>query len=326
MNGKVWICLLLSVHICGMASYGQVVSEIQEVVNLRDSVVQQVLLDEALKMDDWDILPEIRFWRQAMNLTGDSCILNIADTRETLLIFPTIWYDTLPESKKVAFKDSMIQRLELPESTRLYITYGKREYYQFDEILGDVDRGISVFEREAVDPWYAQTILLIESPGFNRVSINGARGRFQLMKYVAIKEGLTVNADLDERDDFDKSAQAAAKYIKRVCIPEARRLMAKRGIAVYEKDLWFRLLVMHIYHAGGRNVSGALSQIPRSYRGMKLIQKLWHTRYRGFQNASQNYSQIAVAALLELQELVSKTCDLYCLNLVPPSVGASAKT
>ena len=317
MNGKLWICLLLGAHMYGLI--GQTTdSEIQEVVNLRDSVVQHVLMDDDLIAENWDVLPEIRFWRQAMTLTGDSCIMNIADTRETLLIFPTIWYDTLPEPQKVAFKDSIVRRLALPESTRIYVTYGKREYYQFDEILGDIDKGITIFEEEKVDPWYAQTILLIESPGVNRVSINGARGRFQLMKYVAIKEGLTVNADLDERDDFYKSAQAAAKYLRRVCIPEAKRLMKRRGVTVSERDLWFRLLVMHVYHAGGRNVSGALSQIPRSYKGMKLITKLWHTNYRGFRNASQNYSQIAVAALLELHSIVEETCDRYCYQPVLP--------
>lgn len=292
----------------------KVESELLEVVVLKDTQLQKVIRDIDLGEESWDLLPEIRFWRKVMRLDPDFCILNNARTREIYQIFPTILYDSLPDKQKPIFKDSLIQHLGLPKLTPLYVTYGKRDYYQFDRILADISKGIKYFDDEKVDPWYAQTILLIESPGFSRTSHTGAKGRFQLMRGVAIQQGLKVNSKLDEREDLEKSARAAASYLRRVCIPQAEKLLRARRHEVDKESLHFRLLVMHIYHAGAGNVSGALRKIPSSYKGMALIQKLWHTSYRGFRNASQNYSQIAVAALLELNEIVKEQCDVLCLG------------
>lgn len=288
--------------------------ELLEVVVLKDTLLQKVVQDIDLREESWDLLPEIRFWRKVMNLDPDFCILNNARTREMYQIFPTIQYDTLPDNKKPLFKDSLIRHLELPANTPLYVTYGKKDYYKFDKILSDIHQGIKYFNAEGVDPWYAQTILLIESPGFSRTSPTGARGRFQLMKNVAIRQGLKVSSAIDEREDLEKSARAAATYLKEVCIPQAANLLGSRGHRIDRESLHFRLLAMHIYHAGAGNVSGALRRIPHSYKEMALIQKLWHTSYRGFQNASQNYSQIAVAALLELNQIVEQQCDVLCLG------------
>ncbi|MCI4667333.1 MAG: transglycosylase SLT domain-containing protein [Bacteroidia bacterium] len=284
-----------------------------EVVVLKDTLLQKVVRDIELDKDKWDLLPEIRFWRKVMKLEPELCILNNAKTREMYQIFPTILYDTLPDEKKPIFKDSLIKILDLDPKTPLYVTYGKQNYYKFDKILSDINEGIHYFHDEQVDPWYAQTILLIESPGFSRTSPTGARGRFQLMKSVAIRQGLKVNSQVDEREDLEKSARAAANYMKQVCIPQAKRMLLRRRHTIDESSLAFRLLVMHIYHAGASNVSGALRQIPYSYKEMELIKKLWHTSYRGFRNASQNYSQIAVAALLELNEIVEDQCSILCL-------------
>ncbi len=58
-----------------------------------------------------------------------------------------------------------------------------------------------------VDPWYAQSILLIESPGQMKKSISGAYGAFQLMPGVARAQGLIVNKTLDERKKSLKNQQ-----------------------------------------------------------------------------------------------------------------------
>ncbi|MEO0898331.1 MAG: transglycosylase SLT domain-containing protein [Bacteroidota bacterium] len=288
--------------------------DVKEVVVLRDTLLQQVIQDQQLlAKGSWELLPEIRFWRKVMNLDPEYCILNNAKTREIYQIFPTAQYDTMPDVQKRAFKDSIIEKLQLPLGTRLYVTYGKKDYYKFDKILSQINSGIHEFQEMKVDPWYGQAILLIESPGAQRVSPTGAAGPYQLMPHVGRKAGLIMNDSIDQRADPALAAKAAAGHIRNICIPHARRMLQARRVKIDEESLWFRLLVMHVYHAGARNVGGAIRKIPYKYQGMDLIQRLWHTTYRGFGNASQNYSQIAVAAMLELNRIVDNECSVLCM-------------
>jgi hypothetical protein len=159
---------------------------------------------------------------------------------------------------------------------------------------------VKIFEAQNTDPFFAQAILLIESPAKLAKSSVGAYGPFQLMKSVGRQFGLKVNNKIDERADFDKSAVAATKLINRVCIPYTNRMLEKRNIAWCPTDLWYRLLVLHVYHAGAGNVARALDKIDPTVGNTDLIKTLWTTNAGGFQNASQNYSQVAIASLLEL--------------------------
>lgn len=162
-----------------------------------------------------------------------------------------------------------------------------------------------------VDPWYAQTILLIESPGRLQFSTDGAYGAFQLMAGVAREVGLTVNDSIDERQDFEASARGAARLIETVCIPKARAMCDFYRLPYEEHELWFRLLVMHVYHAGAGNVRRALRKVRRKQSSPQLIIDLWEAKSRRFGNASQNYSQIALAALLEVDAIMAEL-DLAC--------------
>ncbi|MEM7659215.1 MAG: hypothetical protein AAF399_24050 [Bacteroidota bacterium] len=279
-----------------------------------DSAASMVISDPALYLEGWDTLPQIRFWRKVISLQPDSSYLSLADTREILHTFSTLGYDSLERDEKRYFKDSLRAHFNLPQEAKIYVTYGKSDFYQLRPVIPSIGKAIPIFTKEGVDPWYAQAILLIESPGRLAESPTGAYGPFQLMRYVAVSQGLTVNRDLDERAVFARAAMASAGYLGRICIPEARKIVARRGLSVSESDIWFRLLVLHIYHAGAGNVSGALRQIPRHITGMELIRILWKTRYRRFGNASQNYSQVALATLLELDRLIAEEYEQICLD------------
>ncbi|MDX2246656.1 MAG: hypothetical protein SF052_07775 [Bacteroidia bacterium] len=277
---------------------------ILEIVLPRDTMVQRVIRDRYIYAERWDTLAQMRFWRRVMTLSPDSSVLNVADTRQILHTFPTAFYDSLSGDEKLAFKDSMLTQFSLAKGTRLYVTYGKSDYYQHRAVLPTIGKAIDIFNQYETDPWYGQAILLIESPGQIRKSSAGANGSFQLMKYVAVEGGLTVNSVVDEREDFEKSAMAAAKYLKRTCIPEVRGMLNAYGLPYDEKELWFRLLVLHVYHAGAGNVRGVMRIIQPQAGGMDLIRELWTTEYKGFRNASQNYSQVALASFLELDRII----------------------
>src|SRR5690606_7959049 len=126
-------------------------------------------------------------------------------------------------------------------------------------------------------------ILMIESPGKLAYSNAGALGPFQLMKTVARNHGLTVNSYVDERKDFDKSAYGSAHLLRTACIPEAKRILGKFGIAISKKDeykLWFRLTVLHLYHAGAGNVDKLLVNVVKPKVGDQgFINKIWHSEY-----------------------------------------------
>lgn len=283
-----------------------------ERIQFSDTLEVELIQNPYLYLEGWDTLPQIRFWRKVISLDPDTSLLNIAATREIVHRFPTILYDTLSRESQRAFKDSLQSAFGLNEEEKLYVTYGKQDFYQLRSVIPEIHEAIPVFQEEGVNPWYAQAILLIESPGRLLQSPTGAYGPFQLMKYVARQHGLTVSSELDERAIFPKAAQASAKHFKDICIPETKKILRARGIQYEEEALWFRLLVLHVYHAGATNVGGVMRKIRPQEGGMSLITRLWKTRYRRFGNSSQNYSQVALATLLELDYIMALEGELIC--------------
>ena len=191
--------------------------------------------------------------------------------------------------------------------------------------LPGIGKGIEAFQENGVDPWYAQAILLIESPGQLHMSPVGAYGSFQLMKNVAVEYGLVVNDSLDEREDFSRAAFAASELIRRRCLPQVRAMLRKRELSYSETDLWFRLLVLHAYHAGAGNVESVLAKIQPQGGGVELMKQVWTTEVGGFKNASQNYSQIAIASFLRMEEVMQTLPDSICQERITTGV-ALAKT
>lgn len=257
-----------------------------------------------LKQGEWDKVPQAIFWQEIMQLSPDSALINIASTRQIVGRMSNRIWRTKGESFRLHFKDSVRRSLGLPDWERIMVTTGKQDFYRFDLVFGSLAKGVDAFESFGVDPWYAQSILLIESPGHMRKSVSGAYGAFQLMPGVARQFGLTVNKYVDERRDFERSAYGAAQLISRVCIPSARRIAQQAGLMVDERSTWFRLLVMHVYHAGAGNVSKVVNYIGNPTDGNALIRKMWVTSYGKFGNESQNYTQLALAAHLQLERTI----------------------
>ncbi|MCX8080089.1 MAG: transglycosylase SLT domain-containing protein [Bacteroidia bacterium] len=250
-----------------------------------------------------DTLPQIKYWKNIICLSEDSVLFSTYPSRKVLYASKDKFWKTLSDEQKKSFKDSLIRLHGLDSNTRILITGGKRYFYDFNKSVPLLEKGVYEFYLNGVDPWYAQAILLIESPNKLQKSNAGAYGPFQLMKKVARMYGLKVNRHEDERADFSRSAYAASRLIHEICLPKAREICDYLGFCEYrETDLWFRLLVMHIYHAGYGNVMKAVNKIESPKSDMSLIYKLWNTEAGGFGNASQNYSQLILATHLVLYE------------------------
>lgn len=269
---------------------------------------------EKLFEDKWDILPQPIFWKQIITMSPDSVLINVAETREILCKMSLADWQALGNQGKEEFKSDLKLEHNIAPSADIYVTTGKNDFYKFDLVYPSISKGVAAFEDAGVDPWYAQAILLIESPGQLKMSRSGAYGAFQLMPGVARAQGLTVNKYLDERTDFYKSAQGAAGLISKICIPEAKKILNAHGLSYAETDTWFRLFVMHIYHAGAGNVGAVVRKINPSEGGQELIKAMWQNKAAGFGNNSQNYTQLALASQLILHEMVESNSEemYYC--------------
>ncbi len=287
-------------------------SNLTTIYSLDDEQSYLIVQDCNLYSEGWDLLPQPQFWCKVMGMEKDSSIVNIAATREVLCFAVTRKVDSMKEEQLIAFKDSVRKAYSLDDEEKVYVTSGKNDYYQFHKVLPQINEGIAAFRDLGVDPWYAQAILLIESPGFSRTSVNGARGPFQLMKSIALAQGLKINSSVDERDDIHLAAKAAAGLIHEVCLPWARKVLDSHHIQYDESEIWFKLMVLHVYHAGYRNVRDVMNHLQPTSGGINLIRQLWQTQYRRFGNASQNYSQLVLASMIRLDQIVLNEFEIRC--------------
>ncbi|MCH2228918.1 MAG: transglycosylase SLT domain-containing protein [Crocinitomicaceae bacterium] len=272
-----------------------------------------ILSAKAIISEGWSELAQPIFWKKIMELSPDSVLINIAASRVIVAKMSKGEWNKQTDIEKNSYRDSIRAAHGLTKEDRIFCTTGKNDFYKFDVVYPSISQGVEAFEKYGVDPWYAQAILLIESPGQLKKSRVGAYGPFQLMPAVARAQGLTVNRSRDERSDFDRSAYGASRLIKRVCVPEAKRILNANGLEYEENDVWFRLFVLHVYHAGAGNVGAVVKKINPDKGGQSLIQAMWQNTAAQFGNNSQNYSQIALASQLILHERVHADCD-YILD------------
>ncbi|MDQ3108986.1 MAG: hypothetical protein M3R17_03740 [Bacteroidota bacterium] len=298
--------LVLSGNILSAQVAADVHPDVIRVTAFNDTALHNMVNTNQIYEAGLEKRPEILFWRRIMTMTPDSGLLSLASDRTIYACFASATWDKLGESVQMQYRDSIRKQYALPDSASIFFTKGKNDFYDCKAVIPQIDRAIPIFVQNGVDPFYAQAILLIECPGKTLKSNVGANGSFQLMKSVAIQMGLKVNKSVDERKDFDKSAWGASKLLRTVCIPYTRSMLEKRGIAYNESDLWFRLLVLHVYHAGAGNVDKALTVIDPCEGGIGLIHQLWHTKAGAFGKSSQSYSQLAISALIELDLILGR--------------------
>ncbi len=284
------------------------------VISYNDTAHLSFVNDSSLYKEGWDTLAQAKFWKDIICMNSDSCIINVASCRKPLdKVSRSIWMNQ-NELEKTRYKDSVCSAYCYDAGTNLFVTSGKSEFYELKKVLPDVSKAIRVFCENNCDPFYAQAILLIESPGKNKSkSYVGANGPFQLMASVARKYGLKVSRSRDDRTDLEKAARVAAKLLNKSCVAYVKQYLNERSITYNEADLWFRLLVLHAYHAGAGSVHCVIEQLNPSKGGVDLFMQIWQTECGRFKNQSQNYSQIALASLMSFDEIINHDGDTVFL-------------
>ena len=281
----------------------------EKIMVKKEKTVSTIMHAESIFHDRWDMLPQPQFWKQIMLLSPDSCLVNVASNRIVLKKMALKDWNAQTEEEKSLFKSQLRFNFGIDQNEKIFVTTGKNDFYKFREVYPSLSKGVSAFEKFGVDPWYAQAILLIESPGQLKKSVSGAYGAFQLMPDVARAQGLIVNATVDERKDFERCAYGSARLLSKICIPEAKKILDKHNLNYNESDLWFRLFVLHVYHAGAGNVAAVMNKIQPKFGSQQIILDMWQNTAGGFGNNSQNYSQLALAAQLILHDMVYELCD-----------------
>lgn len=281
----------------------------EKIMVKKEKNVSTIMHAESIFQDRWDILPQPQFWKQIMLLSPDSCLVNVASNRVVLKKMSIKDWNAQSEEQKSQLKTKLKTEFGINQNEKVFVTTGKNDFYKFKEVYPSLSKGVAAFEKFGVDPWYAQAILLIESPGQLKKSVSGAYGAFQLMPDVARAQGLTVNSTVDERKDFERCAYGSARLLSRVCIPEAKKILERHNLTYNESDLWFRLFVLHVYHAGAGNVTAVMNKIQPKMGSQQIILDMWQNTAGGFGNNSQNYSQLALAAQLILHDMVYEQCD-----------------
>ena len=305
-------CIASLILLINLSAYSYAPDIVKYIEVKKDSNAYKFVDTPDLYKDKWHQLAQPNFWKTIMQLSPDSCLINVAATRQVLHKESVAKWNMMNDQQKDVARMELRKLYSLDSTERIYMTTGKSDFFKFNHVYPSISKAVDIFANNETDPWYAQAILMIESPGKIAYSNVGAYGPFQLMKGVARNHGLRVDKYVDERKDFDKSAYASAHLLRTACIPEAKRILSKFNINVsksMEYSLWFRLLVLHNYHAGAGNVDKLLTHVVKPDCGCKnLITTIWQSEYGRFKNSSQNYSQLALASLLVLDDFISTEC------------------
>jgi hypothetical protein len=246
------------------------------------------------------------FWRRVLDLGRDSSIAVDIVTRQTYGVISARLIDSMERMGRLdSFAKAFRMQLGFDSLAPIRFVSGKSQFFQYQKVGPLLHLAFEEFTKLGVDPRIAELLLLIESPNNpNGVSSSGAVGHFQLMPFVAKKYGLVVNSSRDERLDFSRSAYAAARLVNEYAMPAADEICRSIGLEPQPKELWYHLLVLHIYNAGGASVSQAASVIGQVEDPYEFIQALWKTKAGRFGNQSQNYSQVALASYCKYRDFL----------------------
>ena len=87
---------------------------------------ENYIFDMSLYVYNVDTLPQVKFWRQIMNLHHDSSLLCLASDRNIIKKLANKDWDTKHDTIKKHFKDSIRTSKNLDSTHRILLTGGKK--------------------------------------------------------------------------------------------------------------------------------------------------------------------------------------------------------
>ncbi len=83
-----------------------------------------IIESEQMYTERWDMLPQATFWKKIMTLSNDSCIVNVASSRQILQSIPSKDWYALNKMEKSKFRESMRIKHKIKEGEKIYVTSG----------------------------------------------------------------------------------------------------------------------------------------------------------------------------------------------------------
>ena len=87
-----------------------------------DNLEVDVIKADPLFEEGWSELAQPNFWRQIMTLSPDSCIVNIAATREIIAVMSKAEWNKQSDTEKNTFRDSVRTVRNLESDSRIFVT------------------------------------------------------------------------------------------------------------------------------------------------------------------------------------------------------------
>ena len=110
------ILLLLVVNVQSQSS------GVIEVYSDKDSTYSYFVHNNQLYHESWDTLAQPIFWKKVMAMAPDSCVVNVAATREVLFETSYWAYKKKSTKEKLKYKDSIRLAFCLEHGTKIYLT------------------------------------------------------------------------------------------------------------------------------------------------------------------------------------------------------------
>ena len=117
-------------------------SSVIEVYSEQDSSFAYFVRNHQLFNESWDTLAQPNFWKIVMATHEDSCIVNVASTRQVLFSTSYTNYKKKSTAQKSLYKDSIRKAYCLDYSTKIYLTSGKRAFYDFEKVMPSISKGV----------------------------------------------------------------------------------------------------------------------------------------------------------------------------------------
>ena len=126
---------------------------IEVTLHEQDTLTMNFVKTPDLFNERWDTLAQPSFWKFVMKMSPQTSILNVASTRQVLELQPLAKWNEQTDDEKDAYRDTLCKRHGLEPWTRIFMTTGKSDFFQFEKVFPSISRGVAVFVENNTDPW-----------------------------------------------------------------------------------------------------------------------------------------------------------------------------
>ena len=120
--------LLYLSFLTAISTFANVENNVKLISVLKDTNQFTFVGTPDLFQEKWDTLAQPNFWKIVMNMPPDSCLINVAKTRQVLKRESVKNWNRLTDSQKDEARTELRKLHNLPPDTRIFMTTGKNDF------------------------------------------------------------------------------------------------------------------------------------------------------------------------------------------------------